>query len=57
MPTANSLVAAICLAILGAVVAELVKPQMPEGMDFGYFTLTSAGLGLLVGLHLKKAGP
>lgn len=55
MPTANNLVAALCLAFLGAVVAELVKPQMPEGYDFGYFTLVSAALGLAVGW--KVMGP
>ena len=49
MPTANNLVAALCLAFLGAILAELVKPQMPEGYDFGYFTLVSAALGLVVG--------
>ena len=55
MPTANNLVAAFCLAILGAVVAELIKPQMPEGFDFGHFTLISAALGLFLGW--KVMGP
>ncbi|WP_197919419.1 TrgA family protein [Thiosulfatihalobacter marinus] len=55
MPTANNLVAALCLAFLGAILAELVKPQMPEGYDFGYFTLVSAALGLVVGW--KVMGP
>ncbi|MDP2581321.1 TrgA family protein [Shimia thalassica] len=49
MPTTNRLAAAICLAILGAVIAELVKPLMPEGTGFGHFTLTSAGIGVVVG--------
>ncbi|MEQ9693187.1 TrgA family protein [Shimia sp. SDUM112013] len=49
MPTTNRLVAAICLAILGAVVAELIKPLMPEGTGFGKFTWVCAGLGVLVG--------
>ncbi len=58
MPTANQLVAALCLAILGAVVAELIKPQMPEGMDFGHFTLVAAALGLVTGWRTigRKAG-
>ncbi|MEP2530434.1 TrgA family protein [Shimia sp.] len=55
MPTANNLVAAFCLAIIGAVVSELIKPQMPEGYDFGHFTLISAALGLAVGW--KIMGP
>ena len=55
MPTANNLVAALSLAILGAVVSELIKPQMPEGFNFGHFTLISAALGLWVGW--KIMGP
>jgi len=49
MPTANRLVAAICLAIIGAIVAELVKPLMPEGAYFGPFTYVSAAIGFCVG--------
>lgn len=58
MPTGSKLVAAICLAILGAVVSEMVKPLMPESMNFGYFTWVSALLGAIVGwVHLgKRAG-
>ncbi|TCL09517.1 hypothetical protein BXY66_1567 [Shimia isoporae] len=62
MPTANNLVAAICLAFLGAIVAELVKPQLPEGFDPGYMTLVSAGVGMFVGWKIVgpkavRAGP
>lgn len=58
MPTGSKLIAAICLAILGAIVAEMVKPLMPESTNFGYFTVISAILGLVVGwLHLgARAG-
>lgn len=49
MPTANNLVAAICLAFLGAIVAELVKPQLPEGFDPGSMTLVAAAVGMVVG--------
>lgn len=58
MPTANNLVAAICLALLGAVVAEFIKPQLPEGFDAGRMTLICAGLGLLIGWRVMgpKAG-
>lgn len=58
MPTGSKLVAAICLAILGAIVAEMVKPLMPEATNFGYFTPVSAVLGAIVGwVHLgARAG-
>ena len=58
MPTGSKLVAAICLAILGAIVAEMVKPLMSEGINFGHFTYVTAILGLIVGwVHLgKRAG-
>ncbi|MCP4824145.1 MAG: TrgA family protein [Shimia sp.] len=62
MPTANNLVAAICLAFIGAIVAELVKPQLPDGFDPGNMTLVAAAIGLVVGWKLMgpkahKAGP
>lgn len=49
MPTGSKLVAALCLGILGAIVAEMVKPLMPESTNFGYFTYVSFALGLIVG--------
>lgn len=62
MPTANNLVAAICFALIGAIVAELVKPQLPDGFDPGYMTLVAAAIGLVVGWKFMgpkahKAGP
>ncbi|SFK60411.1 TrgA family protein [Shimia haliotis] len=62
MPTANNLVAALCLAFIGAIVAELVKPQLPEGFDPGSMTLVAGGVGLVVGWVImgpkaRKAGP
>ena len=55
MPTGSKLVAAICLAILGAIVAEMVKPLMSEGINFGHFTYVTAVLGMVVGwFHLGK---
>ena len=58
MISSNKLVAASCLAILGGQVAEFVKPQMPEGSDFGHITLISAGVGLVVGWRVmgRRAG-
>lgn len=55
MPTGSKLVAAICLAILGAIIAEMVKPLMSEGINFGHFTYVTAVLGMVVGwFHLGK---
>jgi hypothetical protein len=49
MPTAAKFVAAICFAIFGAVAAEVVKPALPEGTQFGYFVPICAIIGLLNG--------
>jgi hypothetical protein len=49
MPTAARLVAALMLAATAALVSEMIKPLMPEGMDFGWFTWVNAGLGALCG--------
>ncbi len=58
MISSNKLVAASCLAIIGGLVAEFVKPQMPEGSNFGHMTLISAGVGLVVGWRVmgRRAG-
>ena len=49
MPTAAKIVAAICFAIFGAVAAEMVKPALPEGTQFGLFVPICAFIGLLNG--------
>jgi hypothetical protein len=49
MPTAAKFVAAICFALFGAVAAEVVKPALPEGTQFGWFVEISAIIGLLNG--------
>ena len=41
--------AAIALGLLAFIVSGQVKPLMPEGTDFGYFTQVNIALGLLVG--------
>ncbi|QUJ77696.1 TrgA family protein [Sulfitobacter albidus] len=58
MPTAASLVAAICLAILGYVLSDLIRPLMPEGTDFGLFNYVNALIGACVGWVVmgKRAG-
>jgi hypothetical protein len=49
MPTAARLMAAICLAVVGLVISEMVKPLMPESTDFGYFVPLNIVLGACVG--------
>ncbi len=49
MPTAARLVAALLLAALAVAVSEMVKPLLPDGTDFGYFTWVNAVLGVLCG--------
>jgi len=49
MPNAARLVAAASLALIAFIVSEQIKPLMPEGQDFGYFTYVNIGLGLLCG--------
>lgn len=58
MTTSNKLIAAICLAFVGGLVAEFVKPQMPEGSNPGQMTLISAAVGIVVGWRVmgKRAG-
>ncbi|WP_299356142.1 TrgA family protein [uncultured Shimia sp.] len=59
MPTGSKLIGALCLGILGAVIAEMVKPLFPEGTGFGYFTYVSFAVGLFVGwkfLGARAAG-
>lgn len=58
MPDAARLVAALCLALIAFVVSGQIMPLMPEGTDFGYFTLVNIGLGLLCGWIVmgKRAG-
>ncbi|NNE53258.1 MAG: TrgA family protein [Sulfitobacter sp.] len=58
MPTAARLMAALCLAVVGFVVSEMVKPLMPESTDFGYFVQVNIILGLAVGWFVmgRRAG-
>jgi len=58
MPDAARLVAAVSLAIIAFIVSGQIMPLMPEGTDFGYFTLVNVGLGLVCGWVImgKRAG-
>jgi hypothetical protein len=49
MYTAPRLVAALLLAVVGFAVSELIKPLMPAGTQFGWFSFVNAGLAVLVG--------
>ena len=49
MPTAARLVAALCLAAIALAISVQVMPQLPEGMDFGYFLPLNICLGLVCG--------
>lgn len=58
MPTAAKLMSAIALALVAFIVSEQVKPLLPEGTDFGYFSFVNAGFAAYVGWKLigKRAG-
>ncbi len=49
MPNAARLAAAVSLAILAFIISGQVMPLMPEGTDFGYFTVVNMTLGVLCG--------
>ena len=49
MPTAERLVGAVLLAILGWLLSDVVRPLMPEGTAFGWFNYFNAFIGLCVG--------
>lgn len=49
MFTMPRLIAAILLAVTGFLGSELIKPLMPEGTQFGRFSLVNLALGAAVG--------
>jgi hypothetical protein len=49
MPTASKLFAALAFALLGFLSAEITKPHLPPGTQFGAFSEVSALIGLLIG--------
>lgn len=49
MLTAPRLVAALLLGGVGFAGSELIKPLMPEGTQFGWFSFVNFGLGMIVG--------
>lgn len=49
MPTFSRLVAALCLAGLGWVGSEIIRPTMPPETNFGWFNYVNVVLGLICG--------
>lgn len=49
MPTAAKLFAGLAFALLAFFAAEIFKPHMPEGTQFGHFSFISALIGLVAG--------
>ncbi len=49
MPTAAKLFSAVAFALVAFFTAEVFKPHMPEGTQFGLFSPVSAIIGLLCG--------
>lgn len=49
MPTAAKLFAGFAFAVLAFFTAEIYKPHMPEGTQFGYFSFVAALIGLVAG--------
>lgn len=58
MPTAAKLFAAVAFTLVGFFAAEIFKPHMPEGTQFGFFSQISALIGLVCGWRVlgREAG-
>jgi len=52
MPTAAKLFAAIAFALLAFFVAEVLKPHMQQGTQFGYFSFYCMLIGLAAGWRI-----
>lgn len=53
MPTAAKLVAAAIFAIVAFLAAEMYKLGLPEGTQFGFFSVICAGIGLVSGWRIS----
>ncbi|MGC1487831.1 MAG: TrgA family protein [Albidovulum sp.] len=49
MPTAAKLFAAFAMALVAFFTAEIIKPYMPEGTQFGAFTIVCTVIGFICG--------
>jgi len=54
MPTASRFIGAIFFAAIAFYISELFKPQLPEGKNFGKFSLYNAAIGLICGWVLLR---
>lgn len=52
MPTAAKLFAALAFALLAFFAAEILKPHLPEGTQFGNFSFYCALIGFVVGWRI-----
>lgn len=55
MPTAARIFGALAFFTVAFVAAEAFKPQMPEGTQFGYFSVICGLIGLVVGWMVSGA--
>ena len=55
MPTAARIFGALCFALVGFLGAEAVKPMMPQGTQFGYFSAIMAAIGAASGWNVMGA--
>ena len=55
MPTAPKLIAALLFGALAFFVSDLVKPLLPEGTQFGLFSLVNTLVGVLMGWRISGA--
>lgn len=55
MPTAARIFGAICFAAIAFLAAEAVKPLMPEGTRFGFFSEIMAAIGAACGWFVMGA--
>ena len=52
MPTAPKLIAALLFAALAFFVSDLIKPLLPEGTQFGWFSPLNAAVGAIMGWRI-----
>jgi hypothetical protein len=55
MPTAPKLIAALLFGALAFFVSGLVKPLLPEGTQFGFFSPLNAAVGAIMGWRISGA--
>lgn len=56
MPTGAKLIGGIAFAFLAYFISDLIKPQFPEGTQFGWFSPLNAIVGWLMGWTIMGKG-